>query len=124
MCLSNLSVSLKLNVVLENRLLCLQPFTNSHFHFVTTVELVTSQVLLHCPELQCILFCSEEGNLLSAKCLISNTLEFLNLCQGGRNASICLGIMLKNNDIYICVCVCAVNELYLMLLSFHLIFVT
>jgi hypothetical protein len=74
---------------------------NSHFHFITTVELVTSQVLLHCPELHCILFCFEEGNFLSAKCLISNTLEFLNLCRGGRNASMCLEIMLKNNGTYV-----------------------
>jgi len=39
--------------------------------------------------------------LLSAKCLMSNTSEFLNLCQGGRNVSVCLGIMLKNNDAYV-----------------------
>jgi hypothetical protein len=91
------SISLK-HIVLENRLLHLQPFTNSYFHFITTVEIgdLPSATSLPWIALHLVLF--EEGNLLSAKCLISKTLEFLNLCQGGRNASVCLGIMLKNNN--------------------------
>ena len=32
------------------------------------------------------------------KDLISVTIEFLKLCQDIRNASVCLGIMLKNNE--------------------------
>jgi hypothetical protein len=32
------------------------------------------------------------------KGLISVTMEFINSCQDGRDASLCLGIMLKNND--------------------------
>jgi hypothetical protein len=31
--------------------------------------------------------------------LISGALEFLNLCQDVTDASVCLGIVLKNNDI-------------------------
>jgi hypothetical protein len=33
------------------------------------------------------------------KGLFSVMTEFLNWCQDGRDASVCLGIMLQNNDI-------------------------
>jgi hypothetical protein len=33
------------------------------------------------------------------KSLISTMTEFLNLCQDGTDTSVCLGIMLKNNNV-------------------------
>jgi hypothetical protein len=40
--------------MVEIWLLHLQPFTKSHFHFLTTVELVTSQMVLEQPK--CIIY--------------------------------------------------------------------
>jgi len=39
----------QISFIVGTRLLCLQPLMKSHFHCLITVELVTSQVLFHCP---------------------------------------------------------------------------
>jgi hypothetical protein len=41
---------------------------------------------------------AQQSDLLTVFLKMSTATEFLNSCQDGTNASMCSGIMLKNND--------------------------
>lgn len=99
----------KHSIVVGIRLLHSQLLMNSHFHFHVTVQSATSQVLPQQPQqyggwARSLHWNTATTDVSIVPCgvalnhLTSTTMEFLNLCNTGTDASSCSGTPLKSND--------------------------
>jgi hypothetical protein len=99
----HLGTCLKILAV-EIGLLHSEPFTHSHFFFLTILKSATSEGLCQCPNLHSSVFClcSEMVYHVSSLFMeqISALSEFLKSFQGRTCTLLCLVIMLKNYDIF------------------------